>query len=100
MHLLPTQPRPCGMLAGTVQNHATRLPEAGSRQHVNDMDHRGIRYTIRMRIERGEWSIGIHRPDGTVAEKVVACARASAESTARSMIDAWLKAHPEQCPTP
>jgi len=59
------------------------------------MDYRGIRYTIRARMERGRWAVAIH-PEGIEGtEKVSEGSRIRAEFTARSMIDKWLKAHPK-----
>jgi hypothetical protein len=58
------------------------------------MEYRGIRYTIRRRIERDEWHVAIH-PDGVEkAGKVVVGSREDAESEATAMIDDWLRRHP------
>ena len=62
----------------------------------NDVKHRGIRYTILQRIERGRWSVNIHPSGGDLAAKIVIGSHAKAEEVARSMIDRWLKAHPPQ----
>jgi hypothetical protein len=56
------------------------------------MEHRGIRYAIRMGIAREEWRVaiyllGIELPK----ERTVFGTREDAEITARSMINAWLK---------
>jgi hypothetical protein len=60
------------------------------------MEYRGIRYTIRSRIERGEWYVAIH-PDGIEGPgKVVAGSRDDAESAAQAMIDTWLRRHPHK----
>ena len=54
------------------------------------MEYRGIRYTIRARIEREEWYVAIH-PEGIERHgKVVIGSREKAELRARSMINAWL----------
>ena len=62
------------------------------------MEYRGIRYTIRTRIERQEWYVAIH-PDGVERPgKVITGLREDAELQAQSMIDAWLRRHGEQIP--
>jgi hypothetical protein len=55
------------------------------------MEHRGVRYTIRVGIEPGLWSVAIY-PDGvkSVANRFYG-ARANAEFRARSLIERWLK---------
>jgi hypothetical protein len=55
------------------------------------VDYRGIRYTIRTRIVRQQWSVTIHAAGVEVMERIVTGARAKAELQARSMINAWLK---------
>jgi hypothetical protein len=56
------------------------------------MEHRGIRYAIRMGIERGQWRVAIYRRgDGLPEERTVFGTREDAIITARSMINAWLK---------
>jgi len=57
------------------------------------MEYRGIRYTIRVRIERDQWIVAIHPGDVETAGKVVNGNRAQAESLARVMIDKWLDRH-------
>jgi hypothetical protein len=52
--------------------------------------HRGIRYTIRARIVRGEWTVAIHPRGIEGAGKVFNGPRERAEQLARSMIDKWL----------
>jgi hypothetical protein len=54
------------------------------------MAHRGVRYTIRIGIEREQWRVAIY-PPGMPIEKTVFGTREDAEITARSMINAWLK---------
>ena len=56
------------------------------------MEHRGVRYTIRIGIERERWRVAIH-PLGNVLpeERTVLGTRKDAENTARSLIDAWLR---------
>jgi hypothetical protein len=62
------------------------------------MEYRGIRYTIRARIERQEWYVAIH-PEGIERPgKVVFGSREDAELQALSMIDAWLRRHGVQTP--
>jgi len=55
------------------------------------MEHRGVRYTIRVGIEPDLWSVAIY-PDGaeSVANRFYGT-RANAEFRARSFIERWLK---------
>ena len=56
------------------------------------MEHRGVRYAIRIGIERERWCVAIHFPDrGLPVERTVFGTRKDAETEARSMINAWLK---------
>jgi hypothetical protein len=56
------------------------------------MEHRGIRYAIRMGIEREEWRVAIYLPGiGLPKERTVFGTREDAKITARSMINEWLK---------
>jgi hypothetical protein len=57
------------------------------------MEYRGVRYTIRARIERGEWSVTIYPGDVEGPEKVITGDRGEAELLALSMIDKWLAKH-------
>jgi hypothetical protein len=62
------------------------------------MEHRGVRYTIRVGIEPDLWSVAIY-PDGV--ESIVNRfygTRANAEFRARSLIERWLKLNPERKP--
>jgi GrpB-like predicted nucleotidyltransferase (UPF0157 family) len=60
------------------------------------MQFRGIRYTIRTRIERDEWYVAIH-PDGVeLPGRVVIGPRGEAELRAHSMIGDWLQRHPRK----
>jgi hypothetical protein len=55
------------------------------------MQHRGVRYTIRLGIEPNVWSIAIH-PDGVEsAEKRIHGTRKKAEFEAHSMINEWCR---------
>jgi hypothetical protein len=57
------------------------------------MEYRGIRFTIRARIERDEWYVSIH-PDGVeLPGRVVVGPRGEAELEAHHMIDDWLPRH-------
>jgi hypothetical protein len=57
------------------------------------MEYRGIRYTIRAGIERGQWAVVIHPEEVEVrGKKRVIGGREEAESYARRMIEEWLKA--------
>jgi hypothetical protein len=55
------------------------------------VEHRGIRYTIRARIEREQWSVAIHPTDVEMKGKVVIGSREKAELQALAMINDWLK---------
>jgi hypothetical protein len=57
------------------------------------VEYRGIRYTIRARIERDQWSVAIHPGDVESAGKVITGDREQAEALAHSMIDNWLDRH-------
>jgi hypothetical protein len=56
------------------------------------MEYRGIRYTIRTGIERGQWFVVIH-PDGVkeVSSNKIFGAREDADAYARRMIRKWLE---------
>ena len=60
------------------------------------MDYRGIRYTVRVRVERDEWKVAIHPAGMERAGKIVTGLRERAEMLARSMIDKWLSEHRAQ----
>jgi hypothetical protein len=53
------------------------------------MEYRGIRYTLRLGIERQKWVIGIHPHNVEPLEKVFTGTRLKAEQIAQSMIDAY-----------
>jgi hypothetical protein len=56
------------------------------------MEHRGVRYAIRIGIERGQWRGAVHIPGKMLpAERTIFGTRTDAEITARAMINAWLK---------
>jgi hypothetical protein len=57
------------------------------------MEHRGIRYTIRARVEPGQWIVAIHPGDVEMAGKVINGDHAQAESLAHAMINKWLERH-------
>ncbi len=54
------------------------------------MEYRGIRYTIRTRIERDQWSVAIHPAGVEMKGRVVIGPRSDAELQARALIDSWL----------
>ncbi len=54
------------------------------------MEYKGIRYVLRSRINRRQWSIAIY-PGTEIKEKNVTGTKEEAEVQAWSMIDAWLK---------
>jgi hypothetical protein len=56
------------------------------------MEHRDIRYAIRIGIEKDQWRVAIYpRGRRLPEERTVFGAREDAESTARYMINAWFK---------
>jgi hypothetical protein len=60
------------------------------------MQYRGVRYTIRARIERGEWYVAIY-PDGVeLPGKLVFGSRDEAQLRAHLMIGDWLYRHPRK----
>jgi hypothetical protein len=58
------------------------------------MDYRGIRYTIRLRVERDQWVVAIHPGDVEQRGRVMNGNRQQAELLARSMIVKWLEGRP------
>ena len=58
------------------------------------VEYREIRYTVRARIERNEWSVSIHPGDIEGARRVVTGPRERAELLARSMINRWYERAP------
>jgi hypothetical protein len=57
------------------------------------MEYKGIRYTIRVGIEREQCSVAIHPAGLEMAGKVVTGPREKAEFQAHFMIDRWLQKH-------
>lgn len=57
------------------------------------MEYRGIRYTVRARVERDQWIVAIHPGDVEMTGKVIAGDREQAELLAHSMINKWLDRH-------
>jgi hypothetical protein len=56
------------------------------------MEHRGIRYAIKIGIAREQWRVAILIPGKRLPEeRKVSGTRQDAETAARSMINAWLK---------
>ena len=53
------------------------------------MEYREIRYTVRSRIERNEWTVSIHPAGVEGARRLVTGPRERAELVARSMVDRW-----------
>ena len=62
------------------------------------VEYRGIRYTIRARIERGQWSVAIYPAGDEMKGRVVTGSREEAELQAHALIDSWLKRHSTQNP--
>jgi len=58
------------------------------------MQHRGVRYAIRMGIEPDAWSVAIYPGDTEAPAKRVYGTREDAEREARSMIDRWTQGKP------
>jgi hypothetical protein len=58
------------------------------------VEYRGIRYTIRARIEREQWSVSIHPAGVEKAAKVMTGPREKAELQAHFLINKWLEKHP------
>ena len=58
------------------------------------MQHRGVRYAIRMGIEPDAWSVAIYPGDTEAAAKQVYGTREDAEREARFMIDRWTQGKP------
>jgi len=56
------------------------------------MEYRGIRYTIRARIEREQWSVAIHPAGVEKPAKVMTGPREKAELQAHSLINKWASA--------
>jgi len=60
------------------------------------MKYRGIRYTIRAGIERGQWFVVIHPEGVEVSSNKIYGAREDAEFHAHRMINKWLDANQKQ----
>jgi hypothetical protein len=59
---------------------------------INPMEFRGIRYTIRAGIERGQYRACIHPDDDEMLANTIFFSREDAEFYARRMITKWLAA--------
>jgi hypothetical protein len=59
---------------------------------INSMEYRGIRYTIRVGIERGQFLACIHPDDDEMPAGQTFLSRRDAEDYARQMINRWLTA--------
>ena len=55
------------------------------------MEYRGIRYTIRAGIERGQYRVVIHPDDDEMLANKIFLSREDAEGEARRMIKRWLE---------
>jgi hypothetical protein len=56
------------------------------------MEYKGVRYTIRMGIEREQWCVALHPPGNEFPEeRLISGPREYVECQARSMINAWLR---------
>ncbi len=69
------------------------LPRVQFWRTVQFMEYKGIRYTIRARIERDEWLVAIHPGDMEMPGKLVSGDRERAVILAQSMINNWLQRH-------
>ena len=66
--------------------------------YKSPVQHKGIRYTLRMGITPGRWLVVIHPQEQEPIEARVQGTRLSAVLKARSMIDAWLRLHEGHLP--
>jgi hypothetical protein len=64
------------------------------------VEYKGIRYTIRLGIEREQWFVAIYPAGVEMPGKAISGSREEAESQAHSMINRWLEKHPTQKMTP
>jgi hypothetical protein len=64
------------------------------------MEYRGVRYTLRAGIERGQWFVAIHPQGIEMAEKKDFGTREDAEIKAHHMIDGWLEPKSRQAHKP
>ncbi len=56
------------------------------------MEYRGVRYAIRIGINKASWQLVVYLPDReTPVERPVIGSRGTAETAAHAIIDAWLK---------
>jgi hypothetical protein len=62
------------------------------------VDYRGIRYTLRARIERQQLYVAIHPAGVEMKGRLVIGSRDDAELQARAKINDWLKKHSTQNP--
>ena len=64
------------------------------------MEHRGVRYAIRIGIARGQWQVAVYLPDKEPPkEMAVVGTRRDAEIAASSIIDAWIKRRVHEQPS-
>ena len=55
------------------------------------MDHKGVPYTILQGIERQQWTVVVHLPNGKTVEKRIKSTRSEAKAVARTIINEWLE---------
>jgi hypothetical protein len=60
------------------------------------MQYRKIRYTLRLRVQPGQWLVAIHPEDVELSGRIITGTREQAEKQAHSQIDRWLASHPAQ----
>jgi hypothetical protein len=58
------------------------------------VEYKGIRYTIRVGIEREQWFVAIYPAGVELPGKLISGSREDAESQAHSMINSWLEKNP------
>jgi hypothetical protein len=65
---------------------------------LHAVEYRGIRYTLRARIEREQWYVAIHPAGIEMKGRLTIGSRDNAELQARAMINDWLKKQSTQKP--
>src|ERR1700692_2717806 len=70
-----------------------RLSKTTARKGL-PVEYKGIRYTVRTRIERNQWTVSIHPAGIEGARRVVTGPRERTDLLARSMIDRWYERAP------
>ncbi len=63
---------------------------------TDPVEYRGIRYSVRVRIEREQWSVAIYPKGVEMAGKVVTGPQEKAGMLAHYTINKWLEEHPRK----